>query len=85
MLAFMSAGIVALLPYTLAGIEGRVFWSTALTFLALFGLARLGHSSRRPMVESGLETLVLGAVVAMAAYGAGLIASVLASVTAEVT
>ena len=80
MLAFMSAGIVPLLPYVLAGTRGQVYWSTALTFLALFGL---GASRALVTVDrwwrSGLETLLLGVVVALAAYGAGLIAAVLAS------
>ena len=80
MLAFMSAGIVPLLPYVLAGIEGQVYWSTALTFLALFGLGASRalvtvdrwwrwDSKRCFSVQSSRP----------AAYGAGLIAAVLAA------
>jgi VIT1/CCC1 family predicted Fe2+/Mn2+ transporter len=80
MLAFIGAGAVPLIPYVVGGIEHRVYWSTGLTFLALFGL---GASRALVTVDrwwrAGLETLLLGAVVAVAAYGAGLIAAVLAS------
>jgi VIT1/CCC1 family predicted Fe2+/Mn2+ transporter len=48
-------------------------WSTVLTFAALF---LLGASRALVTVDrwwrAGLETLVLGAVVAIAAYGAGM-------------
>lgn len=80
MLAFMSAGIVPLLPYVAADIGGQVYWSAAMTLASLFGL---GASRALVTVDrwwrSGVETLLLGAVVALAAYGAGLTASVLAS------
>ena len=80
MLAFMTAGVVPLLPYVMKGITGQVYWSTGLTFLALFVL---GASRALVTIDrwwrSGLETLLLGAVVALGAYGAGMIVSALAS------
>src|SRR5262245_5207022 len=72
-IAFVIAGAVPLVPYLVAGAEGRLFWSTVLTFVSLFAL---GASRALVTVDrwwrSGLETLALGAVVALAAYGAGM-------------
>ena len=79
-LAFVVAGVVPLLPYLVPGLESRAGWSTVLTFTTLFLLGAL-----RALVtidrwwRSGLETLLLGAVVAMAAYGAGRVVALLAS------
>jgi vacuolar iron transporter family protein len=79
-LAFVVAGAVPLLPYLVPGIERTAVWSTVLTFTSLFVLGAL-----RALVtidrwwRSGLETLLLGAVVAIAAYGAGTIAATLLS------
>lgn len=60
--------------------ESRLVWSTVLTFVALF---MLGASRALVTVDrwwrSGLETLALGAVVAMTAYGAGRIGALVAS------
>ena len=71
--AFIVAGTVPLLPYLLPMFERRLLWSSILTFAALFGL---GASRALVTVDrwwrAGLETLALGAVVALAAYGAGM-------------
>lgn len=71
--AFVVAGIIPLLPYLIPAFEERLLWSSILTFGALFGLG-----AARALVtvdrwwRAGLETLGLGAVVALAAYGAGM-------------
>jgi VIT1/CCC1 family predicted Fe2+/Mn2+ transporter len=73
-IAFVLAGVIPLIPYLLPGGEHRLFWSSALTFFALFVL---GASRAFVTVDrwwrSGLETLALGTVVALAAYAAGMI------------
>ena len=71
--AFVVAGIVPLIPYLLPLADGsQEHWSAALTFSAQFGLgvARAAITGER-WWKSGIETLVLGVVVAAAAYGAG--------------
>jgi len=73
LLAFMVAGLIPLVPFFIPiPTELRLSWSTAATFTAMFGLgaARALVTSER-WWRSGLETLALGAVVAMTAYGAG--------------
>jgi vacuolar iron transporter family protein len=80
-LAFVIAGVVPLAPYVLPGVEtGRFLWSLMLTLLSLFVVGAL-----RTLVttdrwwRAGLEMMLLGAIVAAAAYGAGaLIAKVIA-------
>jgi VIT1/CCC1 family predicted Fe2+/Mn2+ transporter len=75
LLAFMVAGVVPLVPFVIPiPTEIRLSWSTAATFTAMFGLGALRAlvTSER-WWRSGLETLALGAVVAMTAYGAGLL------------
>jgi VIT1/CCC1 family predicted Fe2+/Mn2+ transporter len=78
--AFIVAGAVPLIPYIVPGIETKVLSSTVLTLVSLFAL---GASRSLVTIDrwwrSGLETLLLGVVVAIAAYGAGAIASALAS------
>jgi len=73
LIAFVVAGTLPLLPY-MASVaeEGRLAWSAALTMSALFGvgIARAAVTRDR-WWKSGLEMLLLGAVVAIAAYGAG--------------
>jgi VIT1/CCC1 family predicted Fe2+/Mn2+ transporter len=73
--AFVAAGAVPLLPYLMSGVESEAMASTILTFAMLFVL---GASRSLVTVDrwwrAGLETLLLGAVVAVAAYGAGMIA-----------
>jgi VIT1/CCC1 family predicted Fe2+/Mn2+ transporter len=81
-IAFMVAGAVPLLPYIVPGIERQALTSTALTFSSLFAL---GASRALVTIDrwwrSGLETLLLGAVVAVAAYAAGTLAAFLAPST----
>jgi VIT1/CCC1 family predicted Fe2+/Mn2+ transporter len=75
LLAFMVAGIVPLLPFILVGARfNRLEWSGVTTFAAMFalGAARALVTSDR-WWRSGLETLLLGAAVALTAYGAGLL------------
>jgi VIT1/CCC1 family predicted Fe2+/Mn2+ transporter len=72
-IAFVLAGAIPLIPYLVAGANRHLLWSSVLTFAALF---LLGASRALVTVDrwwrSGLETLALGAVVALAAYGAGM-------------
>lgn len=78
LVAFVVAGAIPLLPYVILGIDRRLFWSSTLTFAALFLLGAL-----RALVtvdrwwRSGLETLALGVLVSIAAYGAGRIGAVM--------
>jgi len=72
-LAFVTAGALPLAPYVLPPVPpGQFQWSLFLTLLALFIVGAL-----RSLVtadrwwRAGLEMLVLGALVAAAAYGAG--------------
>jgi VIT1/CCC1 family predicted Fe2+/Mn2+ transporter len=77
--AFVAAGVVPLVPYLLPlAAEHRLLWSAAMTMAALFavGAGRAAVTLDR-WWWTGTETLMLGAGVAMAAFGAGwLIASV---------
>jgi VIT1/CCC1 family predicted Fe2+/Mn2+ transporter len=80
-LAFVAAGIVPLLPYTIPfeSID-RFVASIALTLGALFGVgaSRALIASVR-WWQAGLEMLVLGSIVAAVAYGSGaVVATVLA-------
>jgi vacuolar iron transporter family protein len=71
--AFVVAGSIPLLPYVLPGsAEHRFAWSIIATLAALFGVgaARAIVSTDR-WWKTGTEMLVLGALVAGAAYGAG--------------
>jgi VIT1/CCC1 family predicted Fe2+/Mn2+ transporter len=73
LVAFVAAGTLPLLPYMLPVTdERRLAWSAVLTMSALFGvgIARAAVTRER-WWKSGLEMLLLGAVVAIAAYGAG--------------
>jgi VIT1/CCC1 family predicted Fe2+/Mn2+ transporter len=85
-LAFVVAGAVPLLPYLLGDLgdlgAGRLMASTILTFVTLFavGAARSSVTLGR-WWQTGLEMLLLGVVVAGAAYAAGAI--VAAAVTAR--
>jgi len=73
--AFVVAGIVPLVPYLLPlDPARRLTVSTAMTFVTLFALGGLrGLITRDPWWRTGLETLMLGVLVALAAYGAGLL------------
>lgn len=75
-IAFVVAGMLPLLPFIVAAINGRsqaVFgWSISLAALAFFGIGAIkswfvGHSWWR----SGLETLTLGGGAALLAYVTG--------------
>jgi VIT1/CCC1 family predicted Fe2+/Mn2+ transporter len=73
LIAFVAAGVVPLLPYMLpAGAGGRLIWSAVFTMTSLFGVgvARAAVTRDR-WWRTGLEMLMLGGVVAVAAYGAG--------------
>jgi vacuolar iron transporter family protein len=73
LLAFVAAGAVPLVPYLLsAPSSDQLLASTVATFVTLFvlGAARALITTDRWWI-SGFETLLLGAVVAGAAYGAG--------------
>lgn len=72
LLAFVVAGTVPLVPFLFTATStGRATWSTALTFLALFGIgAARATLTRERWWLAGSETLALGALVAAAAYGA---------------
>jgi VIT1/CCC1 family predicted Fe2+/Mn2+ transporter len=75
LLAFVVAGAIPMLPFLLPIVTGsRAAWSTAMTFAAMFllGAVRAVITAER-WWRSGIETLLLGAVVALAAYGAGLV------------
>ena len=75
LLAFVGAGAIPLLPYVLPFSDStRLASSTGLTFVSLFllGAAR-AVITRDRWWRTGLETLSLGVVVAIAAYGAGLL------------
>jgi vacuolar iron transporter family protein len=79
-IAFVTAGVIPLLPFVIPAVESRTFLSTVLTFGALFTLGAL-----RALItidrwwRSGLETLLLGSLVALAAYGAGKVVALLSA------
>lgn len=72
-LAFIIAGSLPLLPYVLPFTEAARFnWSLALTLGSLFVVGALrALVTKDRWWRAGLEMLVLGALVAAAAYGAG--------------
>jgi VIT1/CCC1 family predicted Fe2+/Mn2+ transporter len=75
LLAFVGAGTIPLLPFVLPIAPGsRAGWSAAMTFAAMFllGAVRAVITAER-WWRTGIETLLLGALVALAAYGAGLV------------
>jgi vacuolar iron transporter family protein len=73
LIAFVAAGTVPLVPYIIpAGSGGWLRWSAVFTMAALFavGVAR-AVVTRDRWWRTGLEMLMLGGLVAVAAYGAG--------------
>ena len=71
-LAFVIAGAVPLLPYTIPGLAFRFTVSIILTLLALFGVgASRALIANVRWWKAGLEMLGLGAIVAALAYGSG--------------
>jgi vacuolar iron transporter family protein len=75
--AFVAAGAVPLVPFALGAAPGTGFlWSIALTFATLFTVGALrGLVTVERWWFGGLEVLLLGIAVAIAAYGSGLVAS----------
>jgi VIT1/CCC1 family predicted Fe2+/Mn2+ transporter len=75
LVAFVVAGALPLAPFVLPiPTETRFRWASGGTFVAMFALGCLrGAVTREPWWRAGLENLGLGAVVAAAAYGAGLL------------
>jgi VIT1/CCC1 family predicted Fe2+/Mn2+ transporter len=80
LMAFVGAGAVPLLPYvTPEPPGGRATWSVLLTMASLFGVGVVRAAiTRDRWWRSGLEMLLLGGVVAVAAYGAGAVIAALA-------
>jgi VIT1/CCC1 family predicted Fe2+/Mn2+ transporter len=79
--AFVVAGSVPLAPYVVSVFRGWEFtWSIMCTFMALFavGAARTVVTVDR-WWAAGMEMLLLGALVAAAAYGAGAVVASFAS------
>jgi vacuolar iron transporter family protein len=79
LLAFVTAGVVPLLPFVFGAASGARFeWSVALTLTALFlvGAAR-GAVTADAWWKAGVEMLTLGTIAAIAAYGAGALVSAL--------
>jgi vacuolar iron transporter family protein len=75
--AFVAAGAVPLVPFALGAAPDSGFvWSLALTFAMLFTVGALrGLVTVEHWWIGGLEMLLLGLAVAVAAYGSGLVAS----------
>lgn len=80
LVAFVTAGVVPLVPYLLPIDEGaHLTWSALLTMASLFGVgAARAVVTRDHWWKTGLEMLVLGGLVAVAAYGAGALVAALA-------
>jgi len=78
LVAFMAAGMIPLVPYLVPFDSlNRLMLSTVMTFAGLFMLgAARAVITRDHWWRTGLETLALGAVVALTAYGAGLLMAV---------
>jgi len=78
-IAFVTAGVVPLVPYIFSGMAAdRFVWSTVLSLAVLFGVgaarARVGTGS---WWSNGLEMLGLGVLVGAVAYGSGVVISTL--------
>jgi VIT1/CCC1 family predicted Fe2+/Mn2+ transporter len=82
LLAFIVAGAIPLAPYILAAAPGnRLLASTIATFVALFLLGAVrAVITRDRWWLTGLETLGIGAIIALAAYGAGRLVAAVAHV-----
>lgn len=69
--AFLAAGSIPLLPFMI-GMESAFAISAILTLTSFFGVgAAKSHWSLSPWWRSGLETLTIGGVAALIAYGVG--------------
>ena len=73
LLAFVGAGTLPLIPYMLPLASGVLLpASTGLTMASLFGVGVVRAAiTRDRWWKTGFEMLALGAIVAIAAYGAG--------------
>jgi vacuolar iron transporter family protein len=79
LIAFVAAGALPLVPYMLPAPTGaRLAWSALFTMASLFavGVARAAVT-RDQWWRTGLEMLMLGGVVAIAAYAAGALVAAL--------
>ncbi|MFW6154262.1 MAG: VIT1/CCC1 transporter family protein [Planctomycetota bacterium] len=75
--AFVLAGVVPLVPYTLLGGDGRTLaWTAAATLAVLFvvGAAR-SAVTKRPILRAGLEMTLIGGASAAVAYVVGYLVS----------
>ena len=74
-LAFVTAGVVPLVPFVWPALRAEAFvWSVGLTLAALFAVGALRTTvTLDRWWMAGLEMLSLGVVAAAAAYGAGAI------------
>ena len=76
-LAFLACGMVPLIPF-LFGLPDPFLGATVATACTFFGIGALkSRWSLAPWWRSGLETLTIGSVAAVIAYGAGHLVSVL--------
>ena len=81
LLAFVAAGAIPLLPFAAGNIDHGFALSIGLTFVTLFTVGALrGLVTIERWWVGGLEMLLLGMVVAIAAYGSGLIVAGLLAV-----
>jgi VIT1/CCC1 family predicted Fe2+/Mn2+ transporter len=80
LVAFVAAGVLPLLPYALpAADETRLALSSLLTLTAMFIVGALRASvTRESWIKTALETVGLGTIVAVTAYGAGALAAAIA-------
>lgn len=81
LVAFVMSGVVPLLPYLLPGTgDARLRWSALLTMASLFGVGvARAVVTRDRWWRTGFEMLLLGGLVAAAAYGAGALVAALAA------
>jgi vacuolar iron transporter family protein len=77
--AFITAGSVPLLPYVVdTSAANAAPWSVGLTLATMFGLgAARGFATEETWWKAGLESLIMGSVVAAAAYAAGALVAAL--------
>jgi vacuolar iron transporter family protein len=76
LVSFVCAGAIPLVPYLFDLGDASFPWSVSATFASMFGLGALRAAvTVDRWWKSGAETLALGVVVALAAYGAGAVAS----------
>ena len=80
LLSFVVAGAVPLAPFAFGFAAHGFAWSVVLTFAMLFTVGALrGLVTIQRWWAAGLEMLLLGAAVAVAAYGSGVIVARLVS------